>query len=164
MNDDTDPLDDRPSKSQKKREMESLRKLAARLTELSKDQLDGIDDLQIREAVEAARKITKGNARKRQIAYTAKLMSKINIEPIKKTVDELDASSDAYVRKFHQLETWREQLISGDRAVLSEIFDTYPDADRQQLVQLTRSAIREHELGQQGTHFRKLFQFLKALE
>ena len=164
MTDEFDPQDEKPSKTQKKREMDALRSLANRLTELTSEQLGRIPDQQIRDAVTAAKKISKGNARKRQIQYTAKLMSKTDVSDIRTIVDELDASSSAYVQKFHQLETWRERLIHDDPEVHSDIFALHPDCDRQQLGHLTRSAKKESQAGLQGTQFRKLFQFLKSLQ
>jgi ribosome-associated protein len=152
-----------PSKSQKKRDMGGLKELGDRLTELSPDHLAKIDNDQVREAVEAARKITKGNARKRQIQYIAKLLSRIDADPIKNIIETLDASSAAYIQKFHQLESWREKLVDGDSETLSEVLDTSPHADRQRLRHLVRKARDERETGQQTTHFRRLFQFLKAL-
>lgn len=152
-----------PSKSQKKRDMDGLRELGDRLTALSPDHLAKVDNDQVREAVEAARKITKGNARKRQIQYIAKLLSRIDVDPIKNIIETLDASSAAYIQKFHQLESWREKLVNGDSETLSEVLDKSPNADRQRLRHLVRKARDERETGQQTTHFRRLFQFLKAL-
>ncbi|MGV0033671.1 MAG: ribosome biogenesis factor YjgA [Candidatus Azotimanducaceae bacterium WSBS_2022_MAG_OTU7] len=152
-----------PSKSQKKRAMDALKELGDRLTGLSPDHLAKVADDDIRHAVEAARKITKGNARKRQIQYIAKLLSRIDADPIKNIIETLDASSAAYVQKFHQLESWRESLVDGDSEALSEILDTFPNADRQKLRHLVRKASDEREAGQETTHFRRLFQFLKAL-
>lgn len=143
--------------------MDGLKELGDRLTELSPDHLAKIDNDQIREAVEAARKITKGNARKRQIQYIAKLLSRVDVDPIKNIIEALDASSAAYIQKFHQLESWRERLIDGESEALSEVLDTFPHANRQQLRHLVRKACDEREIGQQTTHFRRLFQFLKAL-
>ena len=155
--------DAHPSKSQRKRDMDELRKLANRLAELNQEQINQINDVVIKESVEATRKITKGNARKRQIQYTAKLLSKIDTTDIRQLVDTLDASSALYVQKFHSLESWRERLIQSDDTVLNEIFLEHPDCDRQQLRQLTRTAIKERAIDDQGLHFRKLFQFLKQL-
>ncbi|SVC43303.1 uncharacterized protein METZ01_LOCUS296157 [marine metagenome] len=143
--------------------MGELRKLATRLAELNQEQINQINDAVIKESVEATRKITKGNARKRQIQYTAKLLSKIDTTDIRQLVDTLDASSALYVQKFHSLESWRERLIQSDDAVLNEIFLEHPDCDRQQLRQLTRTAIKERASDGKGAHFRKLFQFLKQL-
>ena len=152
-----------PSKSQKKRDMDGLKELSDRLTELSPDHLGKVENDQIREAVEAARKITKGNARKRQIQYIAKLLSRIDVGPIKNIIETLDASSAAYIQKFHQLEFWRERLVDGDSDALSEVLGTFPQTDRQQLRHLVRKASNERTIGQETTHFRRLFQFLKAL-
>ena len=160
----TDDAPDKPSKSQKKRDMESLRQLARALAELPGDYLNRVDDPQIREAVLAARKITKGNARKRQLQYVAKLLARTDVTPIQSIVESLDASSAEYNKKFHQLERWREQLIEGSQQALSEILDAHPDADRQQLRQLIRKATQERESGEQLVYFRRLFQFLKQLE
>ena len=152
-----------PSKSQKKRDMDGLRELGDRLTALSPDHLAKVDNDQVREAVEAARKITKGNARKRQIQYIAKLLSRIDVDPIRNIIETLDASSADYIQKYHQLESWRERLVDGHPEALSEVLDTFPHADRQQLRHLVRKACDERKTGQQTTHFRRLFQFLKAL-
>jgi ribosome-associated protein len=159
----TDDSDERPSKSQRKREMNDLRDLAVRLTELTSDQLSRINYPQIRDAIEAAKKITKGNARKRQIQYTAKLLSKIDVDDIRLIINEMDASSAAYVQKFHQLETWREQLINQEPEVMDQIFSQHPQADRPHLRQLVRHAVQEREKGEQQVHFRKLFQYLRQL-
>ena len=155
--------DAHPSKSQRKRDMGELRKLATKLAELNQEQINQINDAVIKESVKATRKITKGNARKRQIQYTAKLLSKIDITDIRQLVDTLEAGSTFYTQKFHRLEIWRERLIQSDDTVLKEIFLEYPDCDRQQLRQLARTAIKERASDGQGAHFRKLFQFLKQL-
>lgn len=152
-----------PSKSQRKRDMQALKDLAVRLTELSAENIARIEPQELQEAVIACSKIHKGSARKRQVQYVAKLLSRMDISPITTIVDEIDASSTAYVRKFHQLEQWRENLIAGDPDAMREICDEFPDVDRQQLRQLVRNATQETEKGEQGPAFRKLFQFLKGL-
>ena len=78
-----------PSKSQRKRDMQALKDLAQKLVELSAEQLEAIEDPRVRESILAAKKITKGNARKRQLQYAAKLMSKIDATPIQLIIDEL---------------------------------------------------------------------------
>ena len=157
--------EEQPSKSQRKRDMDGLRVLAQRLANLSVDQLDGIEDARIRDEIVAAQKITKGNAKKRQIQFVAKLLSRTDIEPIQRLIDSMDASSVAYVQKFHRLEEWRERLIEQDPSVQTEIFAEFPQADRQQLRQLVKKAVAERERETEPqTQFRKLFQFLKSLQ
>ncbi len=152
-----------PSKSQRKRDMQALKDLAQKLVELSAEQLEAIEDLRVRESILAAKKITKGNARKRQLQYAAKLMSKIDATPIQLIIDELDASSAVHIQKFHQLEVFRERLIEGDQEAMNEFLTLYPSTDRQQLRHLIRAAQQEAEKSpEQKAHFRKLFQFLKT--
>jgi ribosome-associated protein len=153
--------DDKPSKSQKKRDMQSLKDMAVRLVELPIDQTNKIDVEKVRTSVDAARKITKGNARKRQIQFIAKLLSKIDTAPIQDILDILDASSAAHVQRFHQLEIWREQLTAGDKSVMEEVINQIDEIDRQQLRQLSRNAAAEREAGAQTVAYKKLFQFLK---
>ncbi|MBO6554883.1 MAG: DUF615 domain-containing protein [Pseudomonadales bacterium] len=152
-----------PSKSQRKRDMQALKDLAQRLVELSSEQLEAIEDTRVRESVLAAKKITKGNARKRQLQYTAKLMSKIDVTPMQLIIDELDASSAVHIQKFHQLEVFRARLIEGDKNAMDEFLTLYPTTNRQQLRQLIRAAQQETEQHpEQKVQFRKLFKFLKA--
>ncbi|MCB1644108.1 MAG: DUF615 domain-containing protein [Pseudomonadales bacterium] len=163
--DDLDFGDDRPSKSQKKRDMQSMRDMGARLVEFPDEHLLTIPYPDIISAVQACRKITKGNARKRQIQYIGKLISKLDPEPVRQLIDRFDASSQAHVLHFHKLEQWRERLISEDPDVMSEIITGIPDIDRQHLRQLVRHAIQEREQDTGSpVHFRKLFQYLKSFE
>ena len=160
----TEFSDEKPSKSQKKRDMQALRELAGKLLELGADDVAKIPDQHIQESVTAGKKITKGNARKRQLQYIAKLLSKTDIEPIAAIIDVLDASTTHHLQVFHRFESWRERLIDGEPTVMSEIFDAHPQTDRPKLRSLVRNAVAEKERGEQGTHFRALFQFLKTLD
>lgn len=160
---------DATSKSQRKREMQELRLLGEKLVKLTDEQLTPLSNVVIVKAVHECRKITKGNARKRQIQYIAKLLRNVQIDDIKKLIDRYDASSKTHARQFHQLEMWREQLITGDFSALDEIAITYPGIDRQQLKQLTRKAIQERQklndeqLKGPPVQYRRLFQYLKSL-
>jgi len=157
------------SKSQRKREMQELRLLGEKLVQLNDEQLIPLSNTAIINAVHECRKITKGNARKRQIQYIGKLLRSIKIDDIKKLIDRYDASSKTHARQFHQLEKWREQLISGDYSALDEIAATYPAMDRQQLKQIIRKAIQERQkLADERfkgppIQYRRLFQYLKSL-
>ncbi len=157
------------SKSQRKREMQELRRLAEKLVQLNDEQLIPLSSAAIINAVHEYRKITKGNASKRQIQYIGKLLRSIEIDDINKLIDRYDASSKTHARQFHQLEKWREQLITGDFSALDEIAAIYPAMDRQQLKQLTRKAIHERQkltderLNGPPIRYRRLFQYLKSL-
>lgn len=158
-----------PSKSQRKRDMQELRSLGEKLVQLGDDQLAPLMQPKLLIAIHDCRKITKGNARKRQLQYIAKLLREIDLNDVRTLVDRYDASSKSHLRQFHQLEKWREQLISGDYSALDTIAAQYPDLDRQFLKQLTRKAIQEHEIQENEQNppppiqFRKIFQYLKSL-
>lgn len=160
--DDAHDTIDRPSKSQRKRDMHGLRDLGERLLSVPEEKLRGLTDTSVVEAVLACKKITKGNARKRQLQYIGKLIRASDVDEIQQLVDRLDASTRAHVTRFHQLEQWRERLTTKDVGAMEEVFGAFPEIDRQHLRQLVRKAIVERdEERQPPIHFRRLFQYLK---
>ena len=56
-----------------------------------------------------------------------------------------------------------ERFLADDN-VLTEIANTWPQADIQYLRQLRRNALKEHEAGKPPKSFRAIFQALKELE
>ncbi len=154
-----------PSKSQRKRDMQALRDLGERLLDVPEEELGKLSDTDLVEAVRTFRKITRGNARKRQLQYIGKLMRNADIDEIRELLDRFDAGSRTHVQQFHQLEQWRERLIGGDDRVMEEIAARHPELDRQHLRQLTRNAAAERrEEKEPPVQFRKLFQYLKSLD
>ena len=161
-----DDLPDQPSKSQRKRELHALKDLGEQLLNIPEEQLQRLSNPDLVEAVMACKRITKGNARKRQLQYIGKLLRKDDpvVQEVRELVDRFDARSQAHVALFHQLEQWREALIEEDPTVLDDIANEYPQVDRQHLRQLTRQAIDERNAAREPpVHFRKLFQYLKSL-
>jgi len=152
------------SKSQVKRDLQELRTLAERLLDLSKERINALSNLKLSNALLEGKRITKGNARKRQIQYIAKLIRHCEPEEIQTYHDWFDP--DAQKIKFLKLERWRDRLMDDQAQALKEIFTSYPNVDRQQLRLLVRQAIAERQLedDENVTNFRKLFQFLRGLE
>ena len=151
------------SKSQKKRDMDALRKTGEKLTKLSAGHLAKIDNEEIKFAVKTAQKISKGNAKKRQIQFIAKLLARDDTEAISDLLNTLDPSSAKYNQKFHKLEYWRDKLIEDNSEALPDAIRAFPHADRQHLRHLVGKAREERLNGQPGIHFKRLFQFLKTL-
>ncbi len=152
-----------PSKSQRKRDMHALQDLGERLVELSAERLERIampDEL--REAVSEARRITKHEARRRQMQYIGRLMREADPEPIRDALDALAGNSAAETARMHRVERLRQQLLE-DETVLSNIALDHPGADLQHLRQLRRNALKEQEQGKPPKAFRELFRALKAL-
>lgn len=162
--DQEEELYDGPSKSQLKREAHAMIEVGERLLNVPKDQLHQIGLPDVVEAVLDAKKIKKGNARKRQMQYIGKLLRKADTTELEQLLNRFDASTIEHATQFHQLESWRERLIEQDNDALSEIIEQYPSVDRQHLRALTRNAIQERQKEKvPPVQFRKLFQFLKSL-
>jgi ribosome-associated protein len=142
--------------------MQALYDLGKRLQDISDDQLGNLPYPDLLDAIHMAKKISKGNARKRQTQYIAKLLRSLDLSPIEQLLDRMNASSRAHNQAFHQLEQWRERLIEDDKEVFTEIFSNLPNIDRQQLRHLATKARDERKAdAQQPVNFRKLFQYLK---
>lgn len=158
-----DDIDSRPSKSQKKREMQALQSLGEALVALSPDRLKKIDlPDNLREAVRDAQRFDKREAGRRQMQYIGRLMRDIDPAPIQAALDEIRGVSAAATARQHALERLRVRLIE-DESVLDEIGRDYPGADFQRLRQLRRNAIKEQAENRPPRAFRELFRELRDL-
>jgi ribosome-associated protein len=152
-----------PSKTRRKRDMHALQDLGERLAKLSSEQIARIAmPEELREAITEARRITKHEARRRQMQYIGRLMRDADPEPIREALDTLAGNSAAETARQHRIERLRRQLIE-DEAVLGSIALDHPDADLQHLRQLRRNALKEQEQGKPPKAFRELFRALRTL-
>jgi ribosome-associated protein len=155
-----------PSRSQRRREAWDVLELAERLVALTPSQLKKVPlDEKVLDAVELAKRITSHIAHKRQVHFLAKLMRKQidDLEPIRLAVDKPLEVRRKETAELHQIERWRERLIDGGDAVLGELMDVYPQADRQRLRQLVRQAGIEKRENRAPAAQRAIFQALKGL-
>ena len=163
--DDTkDFAEERVSKSQLKRESAALQDLAAELAELSKAQLTALslpDD--ILAALSQAAALPPRGARKRQLKYVGGLFRGIDVGPVMEKLARIKNQSADAARELHNIERWRERLIAGDDAALTQFLSEYPAADRQHLRQLVRSAKKEAGQNASPRHARLLFRYLREL-
>lgn len=158
------PEYDRPSKSQKKRDMHALQDMGETLASLSAERLSKVPlPERLRDAVEECRRITKHEARRRQLQYIGKLMRDVDPEPIRAALDIILGLSKAEVARQHRLERLRERLLE-DEGVLGEIATAYPGADLQHLRNLRRNAIKDREAAKPPRAFREIFQILRELD
>jgi ribosome-associated protein len=153
-----------PSKSQRKREMTALQDLGAELVALSKERLAKIDmPERLRDALLEAQRMTKHEARRRQMQYIGKIMRDVDAAPLRAAMDEINGVSKAATIRQHQLERLRTRLME-DEAVFSEVARDYPGADMQHLRQLRRNALKEQEATKPPKNFRAIFQVLQQLD
>ncbi|VAX09448.1 UPF0307 protein YjgA [hydrothermal vent metagenome] len=166
--DEDEPGDDQEeysvSKSQLKREAHALLDLGKKLVQLDKASLAKIPlPDNILDAVNSARKMHQHGALKRQLQFIGKLMRKTDAEPIQAAYESITDHFRADIQHLHQIETWRDRLITEGDSALGELLSQHPDADRQHLRQLMRSAKKERELNKAPRAARELFQYLKGL-
>jgi ribosome-associated protein len=168
MSDDDSTFEyDGPSRSQLRREALDVLKLAQALAVLSDAQLSHVplDDDLLAE-VRRARAVTQQIARKRQIAYLAKQLRKLDdaeLEPIRAKLDNDREQSRLEAASLHHAEQWRERLIAEGDEALTELLNANPDADRQHLRQLARQAKTERERNGSPHAQRELFRILRQL-
>jgi ribosome-associated protein len=152
-----------PSKTRRKQSMHDLQDIGERLVELSPERLDELrlpDSL--RDAVIDARKITKHEARRRQMQFIGRLMRDVDAVPIRAAFARWDGQSADAVRALHGVERWRERLIDDDEA-LTVFINAHPSAD----IQAIRVAIRETRKERNAVppraprHFRELFRLVR---
>jgi ribosome-associated protein len=153
---------ERPSKSQRKREMDALQALGRRLLEINDERLASVAlPERLREAVLEARRIRSHEARRRQLQYIGKLMRAVDPAPIRARFAEWDGQSAAATAAHHHAERWRERLID-DAAALTEFARECPAADLQQLRACVRAVRKERLAGGAPRHYRDLFRLVKA--
>ncbi|GED22150.1 ribosome biogenesis factor YjgA [Halomonas halmophila] len=162
MTQDDSPADERPSKSQQKREMHALQALGEQLIAMQaaeRARFPLSDELLA--AIEETGRIRSREARRRHMQYIGKLMRREDLDGIQAVFDSLEREQLQRDHAFHRLEKWRDRLIDeGDDAVAAFIED-YPDTDRQALRQLIRNARRERDQGKPPTSARRLFKLIR---
>ena len=159
---DIDEQEERPSKSQLKREMHALQALGETLIAMKPAERARfpLSDDMLR-AIEETSRIRSHEGRRRHMQYVGKLIRKEDLTAIQGVFDAIEQEKEQRDHAFHRLEKWRDRLVDeGDDAVDLFMAD-YPNADRQALRQLVRNARKEREQGKPPTSSRKLFKLLR---
>lgn len=171
LDDETSTVDangyDRPSKSQRKRDMTALQKLGEELVDQPRDRLERVPmPDQLRGAVYDAQRINSHEGRRRQLQYIGKLMRDVETGPIQQALDAWKGASSAETALLHSLERWRNRLLEDDKAL--DVLSAHHTAalnpvTMQQLRTHIRQARREQAENRPPKHYRELFQVLKGI-
>lgn len=156
---------EKKSKSQIKREMLELQVLGEQLVKLNKDQLKKIplDDL-LRKEILFTQSITSHGALRRQLQYIGRLMREQDPEPIQKALATLFHPDRQALAKFHELEKWRDRLLTEkDEETLREFLTQYPKTDSRHLQQLIHVAKQESLENKSPKARRILFRYLREI-
>jgi ribosome-associated protein len=155
--------EEKPSKTERKRVMHELQALGERLIGLNSEQLAAIAlPENLLEAVEQARRITKHEARRRQLQYIGKLMRAVDPEPIREKLKIWDGVSTEETARVHRIERWREKLLE-DESGLGALVQVHPGIDTRLLRALVRNAREERNAGRPPRAYRELFRALRDI-
>lgn len=156
-------FDERPSKSQRKRDMTALQELGAELVTLNADQLAQIElPERLRDAVLATQRMKSHEARRRQLQYIGKLMRGVDPEPIRTTLDAWRRTARDATAQQRAVERWRERLLDDD-AALAEFAAAYAGCDLQHLRTLIASVKRDRAQNRTPKNYRELFRALREI-
>ncbi len=158
-----EPYKERPNKTALKREMKALHELGRELVNLAPSKLEEITlSERMRDAVILAKRLKK-SALQRQLRYISGIMGEENVDLIQDELKQLALPKQQEIDAFHEIEQWRDQLISGDNNLLNELVNTL-NADRQHLRQLSRNANKEAQQNKPPKASRMLFKYLNELK
>ena len=156
-------MDDVTSKSQKKRDASKLQKIGMELVDLPDYQLDKLPlSPNLKQAIIDARTIKSHGAMRRQAQLIGKLMRSADTDMIFSIREDLQAEDSAKTALFHDIEQWRDRLISGGKEALTDLIRTSPQVDVQQLRHLIKKAVEEKDKQLATGASKALFRFLRS--
>ncbi len=154
---------ERPSKSQRKREMAALQETGAQLVALYAGQLAQIElPERLHEAIVAAQRISDFEGRRRQMQYIGKLMREVDPAPIRAKLGQWHGVAREHTASQHLAERWRERLLADDGA-LAMFAAEYPGGDLQHLRTLIASVKRDRAAGRPPKNYRELFRAVREI-
>jgi ribosome-associated protein len=163
-----DDADYGPSRTQQRREALAVLALAHQLLELQPSRLAKLDlPDDVRAEIDNTRRITAHIARKRQMAFLAKVMRRYDDDAFASVRAELGENREKQRQEtaaMHRLEATREALLGEDESALSALIQQHPQVDRQHLRSLIRQARSEKATPNKPPRaYREIFQLLKDL-
>lgn len=156
--------DDKPSKTQLKREMLALQAMGESLVKLPERHLALIEMPDVlREAVTQARAMHKHGALNRQRQYIGKLMRGIDCESVRVGLAKLQKSKQEQAAIFKRSENWRDRMLNEGDIAIQEFVQAVQQAERQRLRQWVRDAQQEKQLGKTPRSARLLFRYVHKI-
>jgi len=159
-----DEWEDEKSKSEVKRELLALKELGKELLKLPIKDLDKLNlSERLYDALIKAQGMQKG-ALKRQTATVGGLMVHEDHEAIKQSIDKIRQEHNGQIKQFHQLELWRDDLLAGDKDVMTILRNQFESFDMQHVRQLVRNATKEAAAEKPPKSARILFKYLQQCQ
>lgn len=157
--------DDRPSKSERKRNAHEAQDLGEELIRLKDLDLKSFELPEpLYDAIVEARRLTSRAALVRQRQYIGKLMRGIDPAPIRAALASRGEKAAQETQRFKRVEHWRDRLIAEGAPALEELMQVRPGMDRDEWLRRVSAAAAERQrLGTGGAASRELFRQLRAL-
>lgn len=157
-----------PSRSEQRRAALDVLELGEQLAAMTATQLGRLPiPEELLPHIRETQRITSHGARKRQQAFLAKQMRKLDDEVLDAIRDAMSKDGEAARREtaaLHRVEALRDALLGDDGdAALTGLLAAHPQADRQQLRQLLRNVREERARNKPPRAFRELFRVLREL-
>ncbi|MDJ0782724.1 MAG: ribosome biogenesis factor YjgA [Desulfosarcinaceae bacterium] len=150
------------SRTQKKRVAKERQQLGERLVALPEEQLGGIPmPAELAEAVADARKMRKHGARRRQLQRIGALMRQLDPTPIERALARLAQGDREAVRRFREVERWRDALLAGEGRAMADIRQRCPSVDDARLAGLVAAYQRAQAVPAKRKAARNLFRYLR---
>jgi ribosome-associated protein len=135
-----------PSRTELKKESTELQKLGEDLLTLRPDLMARLElPERLIIALDAVRRITNFEGRRRQVQYVGKLMRLLDeedLQSIRDALQEQHSGSAQQTLALHAAEKWRDDLIASDESV-HDWLQAHPGIDAQQLRALVRQARKD---------------------
>lgn len=164
-----DADDQRPSKTQLKKQSHDLQTLGVQLAALSDERLAAIEmPDSLRDAIDEYRKTRSHEGRRRQMQYVGKLMRSADEDALREAVASATVGSAKDTLRLHEAEGWRERLLADDDALTAWAAE-HPGQDLQALRALVRQARKEApgetppgQGARHGRAYRDLFRLVRG--
>ncbi len=156
----TDGLKSKTALKNEAKDVHAFGKILVGLTDKQISQIELPEN--VHEAIKELKKLKKNSAQKRQSLYLAKLLRDIDLSEAQQFVDHLKFESQTEIKKFHQVETWRNKLVT-DISNLTDFVNLSPAVDIQQLRKLILNSQKEIKKGSTKKFQKELFQFIKNI-
>ena len=139
---------ERPSKSQRKREMAGAagNRRTSSLSSMPINSRRSSCRNACCEAILEAQRIRDFEGRRRQMQYIGKLMREVDPAPIRARLEQWHGAAREHTASQRLIERWRERLLADDGA-LAMFAAEYPGSDLQQLRTLIASVKRDRGAG-----------------
>lgn len=162
---DFDDFDERPSKSERKRNAHEAQALGEQLVKLKELDLQAFElPESLYDAIIEARRLTSRAALVRQRQLIGKLMRGVDLEPIRAALASRGEEAARETQRFKRVEHWRDRLIAEGAPALDELMTLRPGMDRDEwLGRVAAASAERQKLGTGGAKSRELFRHLRAL-